>query len=122
MPNRSHLDRQLLTRLQGTIGKKVLKNLIGLFIEIAPKKIDTAFAAMESKNYEAVAWAAHSMISSAGNLGVVHVKDLSGLIEAAAMAGNGKKLARLLPELKSAYKKAQPELEKMLSLRRNGDS
>lgn len=104
------LDRKIFENLRKLADGKILGKLLGLFMENTPKKIETIMAAYEKKDYQTVTSLAHSLISSAGMLGAVEMKDLAVKIQEAAFKADEAGVSRLVPELNSAYARAKAEL------------
>lgn len=107
MDRQDYLDHAVLDRLK-TMGAGFPNKLIALFLEHTPRRLDTALAGGRAKDWKAVEDAAHSLKSSAGNLGAVRLRELADRLEEAAATGregNGSLdvLSSLLAELESTY-------------------
>ncbi len=110
--NEQHdLQETVLAKLGKMGGDKFVGELIGLFLEHVPKKIDAAVAAEKAGDLVAVQRAVHSVKSSAGNIGAEALLELSGKLERLASEGNEKPIPPLMRQLEAAYSRLQPRLE-----------
>lgn len=114
MDSRDYLDRNVISRLE-KLGTGFPRKLITLFLEHTPRRLDTAIAGGRAGDWKAVEDAAHSLKSSAGNLGAVRLRDLADRVENAAAAGRAgggalgkvEGLDALLAEMEDAYAKTR---------------
>ncbi len=104
------IDVSALERLRKLGGDALLSRMVDLFISHAEPAIDEASAGAASGNFEMVRRAAHSLKSSAGNLGAKHVQRLAEEIEKTAEQHNVAELNELMASLKSAYAEAKTQL------------
>jgi HPt (histidine-containing phosphotransfer) domain-containing protein len=104
------IDVSALERLRMLGGDVLLNKMVDLFISHAGPAIEEASAGLESGNFEAISRAAHSLKSSAGNLGAQHVQSLAEKIEQAAENRNMAELNELITNLKNAYSDAKAQL------------
>jgi HPt (histidine-containing phosphotransfer) domain-containing protein len=74
-------DESALPRLERMVGPKVLGEVLDLYLEHAPKRIEAVRDGLRSKNLEAAALALHDLKSSAGMVGASSVQDLAELME-----------------------------------------
>lgn len=84
----SHIDNIAIERLNRLGGKKLVSEMIRLFLENIPGKITEAFEAEKKGDLKTVERAAHSIKSSAGNLGAVRLEELALETEEHAASGN----------------------------------
>jgi two-component system, sensor histidine kinase and response regulator len=75
------IDRAVIERLDRLGGKKLATGMIDIFLEHAPTRIDAAQAALAVDDVEEIRRAAHSLKSSAGNLGATRLQALCETIE-----------------------------------------
>jgi HPt (histidine-containing phosphotransfer) domain-containing protein len=99
-----------LGQLRRVGGEKLVAELIELFFETAPRRIEAIRAGVEGGDPEGVARAAHSLTSSAGNLGAARMQDLSARLERHAMAGVAAALPDLLRQLQAAWAETRAAL------------
>ncbi len=105
------LDMVALDRLRKMGGDEFLGELIGLFLEHAPKKIAEAEAGEKAGDMEAVERAVHALKSSAGNIGANALMELAGRIEQLAEEQKGGSIPPLLHELEEAFSRLRVRLE-----------
>jgi HPt (histidine-containing phosphotransfer) domain-containing protein len=79
-------DARALDRLRRFGGRKLLGEMIGLFLSIAPERVATARQAYDAGDLPALERAMHSLKGSAAQLGALRLERLSG---------KGEQLARL---------------------------
>ncbi|NQV30544.1 MAG: Hpt domain-containing protein, partial [Candidatus Marinimicrobia bacterium] len=92
-------------------GPKLVSELITMYLNRGSVLLDTIAAGIESKDYDSVKNASHSLISSAGNLGGKRVSELSKAIESAATDEKGDSLDGLKPDLILAQELFQQYLQ-----------
>lgn len=84
-------------------GEDLLRDLVALFFEHAPARLETAQQAWVANDSSALAFAAHSLRSSAGQLGAAALQRSCERIESLAETGNmteaGVELAHASTEL-----------------------
>ncbi|MCF7807444.1 MAG: Hpt domain-containing protein [Candidatus Marinimicrobia bacterium] len=90
------IDEDVLLRLHKMGGAELVSGLIALYFKNAPEKLDTIYTGLKNGDSESIERAAHTMISSAGNLGGKLVSDLAKKIEAAAMENDLKEIEDLV--------------------------
>ncbi len=105
------LDMSVLERLRKMGGDEFLGELLDLFLEHAPKKLEEALTAEKKGDLEAVERAVHSLKSSAGNIGAEALMELAGQIEQLAEEQKGASIPPLLHELKEAFSRLRLRLE-----------
>jgi HPt (histidine-containing phosphotransfer) domain-containing protein len=105
------LDRGALDRLIRIGGQEFLVEMIDLFLEHAPERLDAARSALDQGDFPAVYRAAHSLKSTAGNLGARNVQGVAERIETSARAEDAASIGPLLEELARHYRDARVELE-----------
>lgn len=99
-----------LDMLRRVGGDKLIRELIDLLLEGAPRKLAAARAALTSGNAVEVGRVAHALTSSAGNLGAVEMQQAAYVLERCA-AGGSDGLADRLAELEAAWERARGVLE-----------
>lgn len=111
MDDQHDLDESVLEKLGKMGGDKFVGELIGLFLEHVPQKIDAAVAGEKAGDLVAVQRAVHSVKSSAGNIGAKALLELSAELERLASDGNEKSIPPLMRRLEAAYSRLRPRLE-----------
>lgn len=96
------IDKDVLKRLHEMGGDELVTGLIDLYLKGAPVKMDAIFDGLKTASCEPIERAAHTMISSAGNLGGKLVSDLAKKIEAASLEENLEEIEHLAGQLYQA--------------------
>lgn len=96
------IDKDVMERLRQMGGDELISGLVGLYLKGTPEKMDVLFQGMKKADFDPIERAAHSLISSAGNLGGKLVSELAKQIEAAALEQNMEEIERLAGELYQA--------------------
>lgn len=104
------IDPLFLKRLQDMGGPKLASELINMYLVRGPQLVETIGKGIDTEDYEPAQNAAHSLISSAGNLGGKRVSDLSKSIE---LALHKKEFAEI-PSLHSDLVSAQETFQQYL--------
>lgn len=108
----SALDPAAAARLRRLGGERLLRELIELFLQLGPARVDAGTAA--ASDWEAAERACHSLKSAAGNLGAVELQRLAGEQEDAAAARRTEGWAERGAALRAAYAAAERELRELL--------
>ena len=90
------IDDSSLERLRDLGGQVLVQRLVRVFEEDVPTRFAAARAGLAAGDLRAVERAAHSMRSSAGNVGAFALMELAAEAEAAAERGQADRLAPLL--------------------------
>jgi len=114
----SDLDPAAITRLERLGGPPFAAHLVDLFLREAPPKVAAIRAALDARDADAVAYWAHGLISTSGNLGATRVWELVRQIEAAALAGRWEPLPSLVDTLEPAFDAVRAGLVAELERRR----
>ncbi|MBI3855289.1 MAG: Hpt domain-containing protein [Planctomycetes bacterium] len=96
------LDLHALERLQKAGGLKLVQQMVTLFLEHAPRRLDAAAAGLRGGDWGAVERAGHSMKSSAAYLGLSDLVRRAAEIEALAVQGRGAETGPLIQEMSEA--------------------
>jgi HPt (histidine-containing phosphotransfer) domain-containing protein len=82
------LDRSALLRLERLGGAKLLRQMINLYLEHGPGRVQAiADGVAASRDAAAIERAAHTLKSSAGNLGALRLQHTAEALEAVAASG-----------------------------------
>ncbi len=108
------IDPAGLGRLEEWGGPKLVKEMIRLFLEHGPARMDQIRIVLESDDLDQPERGSHSLKSSAANLGAGRVRRIADEIELAASNGEVERVRELLPGLEDAFSEATTELEKMV--------
>ena len=103
------LDQTGRDRIHRVGGHSLWQRMVEMFLANAPARM----AGLDDlTDLKAVEQAAHSLKSSAGNLGATRLQHIAGQIEQAAGAGDAKAAATLCAEARSVYEDTRVELER----------
>jgi HPt (histidine-containing phosphotransfer) domain-containing protein len=103
------IDMRALERLRKLGGNELLAKMVSLFTSQAEPGVREAATALSSGDFDGVQRAAHSLKSSAGNLGAQKVQDIADQIEQLAEQRSGE-ISALLTDLERAYLRAKDRL------------
>ena len=105
------LDPAALERLRELGGEALLTKMIDLFLENTPKRIQAALEGEKVGNWHEVERAAHSLKSSAANLGLNGLQALACEVEELAELQKADRIVPLLGELQAAYPAIRARLQ-----------
>lgn len=105
------LDPSALARLSEWGGDKLLGQMIRLFLENAPGRMEQIRGGLGGGDLKEAEKGAHSLKSSAANVGAMRVRDLAADMERTTSAGDGGAAAQLLAPLDDAFSQAIAALE-----------
>lgn len=100
------LDRKKLAGLEDLGGADLIRKIIGLFLEYAPARIEVMLRGESERTLKEVAFAAHALKSSAGNLGLRELQFLCDDLEAAAAGGDESECRGLVVRLLDSYERS----------------
>ena len=110
--NRSEcVDEAALIKLRKLGGASLLGQIIDLFLENAPKRIEAARVGERAGDLKSVERAAHSLKSSARNVGATRLGELAERIEHLAAGRKCDEIPDLLSSLEEAYSEVRIRLE-----------
>ena len=96
-------DSDLIAAMRGS-RPEFFDRLIDLFTSHAPSAMGQLVTGREACNAKAVGQAAHSLKSSCGNIGAMHMSDLCAQVQRAANSGwNSEKLLPVLDEIEGEF-------------------
>lgn len=93
------LAPQVLEELRLIGGEELVRELMGVFAELAPERLRLVQSSFGAGDLEATAAALHSLRSASGTVGARRLADLAGRLERAARSGDGDQLAGGLEKL-----------------------
>jgi HPt (histidine-containing phosphotransfer) domain-containing protein len=106
------VDTAALDRLNRIGGQAFLVEMIELFLEHAPQRLATAREAFDAGDLDTVYRTAHSLKSTAANVGAEEVRAAAERLEERAAAGDATGSEPLLEEMVQRYGRARSELER----------
>lgn len=110
MNDRQEGDDARLLGLQKELGPDVLAQLIDIFLEDTPHKIESAIIAEQAHDFQNVRQAVHPLKSNAGELGFVKMQQLAREIESLAGSEEMNGMAELLQALQQSFLEAKRRL------------
>jgi HPt (histidine-containing phosphotransfer) domain-containing protein len=105
------LDPEALERLREWGGEKLLAQMVRLFLQNAPQRMDQVRSYRDGGDGKEAERGAHSLKSSAANVGARRVRELAAEIERAAGDGDHAAVTAALPDLEEAFSQAIRALE-----------
>lgn len=105
------IEPKFLRRLEELGGTKLVSELIKMYLERGNQLLETICNGIDTQDYSSVKGAAHSLISSAGNLGGHKVSDLAKSMENAAIDAESDAMINLRPDLETAQAEFQTYLK-----------
>lgn len=113
MTDRPVVEPTALDRLKEWGGDELLTKLIDIFLTHTPERMRQIREGVESKDARTSEAGAHSLKSSAGNVGASRLQRMAERAEAEAEAGDLEGVRDLLPGLEEAYEEARTELRRI---------
>ena len=104
-------DSQALDRLRRQGGDRLLREIVAVFLEDAPKRIRSGRAGAEGSDLDRTRRAAHSLKSSAGTLGALRLQAVSEHIESLAAKRRKAAVVELLDDWEAAFAGASRRLK-----------
>lgn len=111
MSHQDVLDPNALSRLKEWGGEKLLGQMVRLFLENAPGRMEQIRGGLGGGDPKEAEKGAHSLKSSAANIGAMHVRDLAAEVERTTSDGDPVAGAQILPQLEDAFAKVIAALE-----------
>jgi HPt (histidine-containing phosphotransfer) domain-containing protein len=105
------LDREALERLREWGGERLLSQMVRLFIENSPVRMAQIRTGLRDGGLKETEMGAHSLKSSAANVGAQTLRALAADMEKAASGGDRSAVEAGLPNLEDAFAKAISALE-----------
>lgn len=116
------MDPSALERLNRIGGQHFLVEMVELFLEHAPQRLATANEALAGGDLKTVYRAAHSLKSTAANVGAARLQALAAELEECAAAGDAATAGPMLEELNRRYERVRPDLERERDRRKRRDT
>ena len=108
------IDPQAQARLQEWGGPKLLNQMIRLFLENAPTRLDQVRKGLSEGNVRDAERGVHSLKSSAANVGAMKLSRLAARMEELASGGDLGSVAGLMPSLEGEFAAARERLAVIL--------
>ncbi|MFC1575219.1 Hpt domain-containing protein [Gemmatimonadota bacterium] len=97
------LDAGAIERLEEWGGVALPRKMIGIFLEHSPERMDQVRDGLSGGDPSLAEAGAHSLKSSAGNVGAVQLQHLAEEAEVLAEEGRMEELRDLFPAMESAF-------------------
>ena len=104
------IDPAALKRLEDWGGSSLSKEIVRLFLENGPSRVDQIRGAMDGEDLDEPERGAHSLKSSAANVGAQLLQKVASELESAASGGDLNRVRNLIPNLEQAFAQAAQEL------------
>ena len=111
MTTLKEFDEAMLAWLQQAGGPTLVCRILDLFFEGAPKRLAAARLGLQEGDLEAMAREAHSLKSSAGQIGAKVVQEAASTLERLARAQEREVIPERLRALEEAFARLVPILE-----------
>ncbi len=105
------LDPQALERLREWGGDKLAVQMVRLFLKNSGTRMDQIRNGVASEDFQESEWGAHSLKSSAANIGAEGLRTLATNVESAALEKDHGRLRELLPQIEESYSEVINRLE-----------
>ena len=105
------IDPQALERLKEWGGDKLAAQMVRLFLKNSGTRMDQIRNGVANQDPDETERGAHSLKSSAANIGAESLRTLATNVESAALDQDMDALGDLLPRIEDAYGVAMKELE-----------
>ncbi|MDH3272205.1 MAG: Hpt domain-containing protein [Gemmatimonadota bacterium] len=105
------LDPAALERLKEWGGEKLAGQMVRLFLKNSGVRMDQIRTGVVQADVDEAERGAHSLKSSAANIGAERLRTLATQIESAALRDEPEQLQAILPELEDAYAMVMSALE-----------
>lgn len=105
------IDPEALDRLREWGGDKLAGQMVRLFLKNSGVRMDQIRNGAGAGDVEEAERGAHSLKSSAANIGAEVVRTYATQVESASLEDDVEEVRRILPELEAAYAAAISELE-----------
>ncbi|MGW8266270.1 MAG: Hpt domain-containing protein [Longimicrobiales bacterium] len=114
MPDSPAVDRGAVERLRKWGGEALALRMIDIFLRYSPERVIQIRNGIAGEDAGEAETGAHSLKSSAGNVGAVRLQTLCQAVETLAHSEDFVGLKERLKELEEAYQEAREELEDLL--------
>lgn len=105
------IDPKAIAKLREWGGDELLGQMVKLFLANSPARVQQIRAGVEGNDAQEAERGAHSLKSSAANLGGEEVRRIALEMEGAASRGDLEAVGRLVPALEEAYNRTRSALE-----------
>lgn len=117
MTNREVLDPAVVESLRQLTPPgepDVLAEVLRLFLDEVPRRVERLKAAWQNRNAEELQRTAHSLKGSSGNIGAHHMYDICQQLDERGKAGDFHGARHLLDSLDEEYRRVEAEIQLLL--------
>lgn len=107
------IDPQALERLREWGGEKLAAQMVRLFLKNSGARMDQIRKGVEESDPAEAERGAHSLKSSAANIGAETLRTFATRLESAALQDDLERMQEVLPQLEAAYSTVMVTLESM---------
>jgi HPt (histidine-containing phosphotransfer) domain-containing protein len=107
------LDPGAIQRLREWGGDPLLGRMIRLFLELGPDRMETLRKGLADRDLDALGSTAHSLKSSAANLGAERLRLGAATLEEACRRGEGGEVDQLVHALEEAFQETAEALRRV---------
>ena len=118
MPNSQVIDTEAITNLRALSpddGDAFLKEILGIFMEDTPVRIEELHTSRTSGDTATFIRAAHSIKGSSSNVGAIELRSIAEKLEHKSRLTGLDDVEALLAELEAAFIRTQTELHKIIA-------
>ena len=115
-PDADVIDPNAQARLQEWGGPKLVAQMIKLFLENAPVRLEQVRKGIAEGSLKDAERGVHSLKSSAANVGAMRVSRLAARMEDLAASGDAEAVAQNLPSLEAEFGAARTRLAATLAV------
>jgi HPt (histidine-containing phosphotransfer) domain-containing protein len=108
-------DATVVPELRRMIGARSVREILSLFFENAPRRIEAVRAGLAEGDLDRVAFELHALKSSAGMLGALELQELAEPMERLARKRQADAVAAVMQRLAEAYARAESRLRSELA-------
>lgn len=108
------LDADALERLKDWGGENLLRQMLRLFLENAPERMEAIRNGVDTADCSVAERGAHSLKSSAGNVGAGELNRTAAEMEGLASAEDRAGMEELLPRLEDVYERSRVALAQLM--------
>lgn len=98
------IKEESLATLHRLGGDALVKEMIGIFLDFVPKKMDQVMKGQAAASLQEIEKGAHAIKSSAANVGAWRLQELASQIELTARQNTAEPLPALLQDLQNEFK------------------
>lgn len=114
MSERPVIDDDALDRLEEWGGPELVEKMIRIFLDHAPTRVEEIRSGVATGHLRETEKGAHSLKSSAGNLGAVRLRELCARLEDLAEEEDTEASSALVPKVEAAHREAVEALTGLL--------